>query len=138
MYTQGNLAHKNNRKNKKNNRPNLNLIGKKTHIKRLSPAGYCLLFSLCTLVSAFFAIKYIEVRYDISNTKRLISIQESLLLDMKNNNTNEKQRIESNISLEDIKEKAMKNLGMTYPNDEQIVYFEEDDNDYVRQYINLE
>lgn len=53
-------------------------------------------------------------------------------------NDDYESRIKGAIGLENIKKRAMDELGMTYASDDQIVVYNSDGTDYVRQFVSLE
>jgi hypothetical protein len=53
-------------------------------------------------------------------------------------NDDYESRIKGAIGLENIKKRAMDELGMTYASDDQIVVYNSDGTDYVRQFVSIE
>ena len=66
-----------------------------------------------------------------------IAVLEAQYNTLKAENDDTESRIKGAVDLEDIKRRAMTELGMQYANENQIVSYETDDDDYVRQYIDL-
>ena len=85
-----------------------------------------------------FCFYYINVTASITNDLKTIAKLEAQYTSLKAENDDYENRINGAIDLEAIKKKAMNDLGMQYANDDQIVKYESDDTDYVRQYISLE
>ena len=57
---------------------------------------------------------------------------------LKAENDDYESRIKGAVGLENIKKRAMDDLGMSYASDEQIVVYESDGTDYVRQFVAIE
>lgn len=89
------------------------------------------------IIIGFLCAKYVDVQSDLGTRTQKISAMESKLNDLKNKNNEEYSRIIGTVDLEQIKKIAMDELGMTYPNENQIVEFKNDKSDYVRQFANV-
>jgi len=84
-----------------------------------------------------FCYRYLTLRAEITATQHNITEKESELNDLRLANDEEYGRIMGAVDLEEIKKIAMEELGMTYPNENQIVAFVDEDSDYVRQYQDI-
>ena len=62
---------------------------------------------------------------------------EKEILNLKNDNDAAQKKISNSIDLENIRQRAMNELGMVYPQKEQIEYFEVEEDDYMNQYENI-
>lgn len=89
------------------------------------------------VIIGFLCAKYVAVQSDLGTRTQKISSMEAKLNDLRNKNNEEYSRIIGAVDLEAIKKVAMDELGMTYPNENQIVEFKNDNSDYVRQYANV-
>jgi cell division protein FtsL len=65
--------------------------------------------------------------------KRTVSLQ-TTLKDLKIENDIEYSEIMSRVDLEDVRDRAISELGMDYPAQSQIVYYDAASSDYVKQY----
>ena len=101
-------------------------------------AGYVFFLAVMLCVVGGFCFYYINVTSSITNDLKTIAKLEAQYTSLKAENDDYENRINGAIDLEAIKKKAMNDLGMQYANDDQIVKYESDDTDYVRQYISLE
>lgn len=106
--------------------------------KRGMNAGYVIFLTLMMVVTGYFCVSYLELTSSITNDLSKIASLEAEYQSVKAENDDYENRINGSIDLEVIKKKAMTDLGMQYANDDQIVLYESDDTDYVRQYISLE
>jgi len=107
------------------------------HKKGLN-AGYVLFLAVMMCVTVYFCMSYLELTSSMSNDLVKIAQLETEYNNLKAENDDFENRINGAVDLEAIKKKAMCDLGMQYASDEQIVKYESDDTDYVRQYISLE
>lgn len=86
-------------------------------------------------IGIFIAMNYLAIKAEKVQVRQEIMRLESNLNALKRENDDNLARINSNIDLSKIKERAIA-LGMYYPDETQVIYFENIDDDYVRQ-INL-
>ena len=63
-----------------------------------------------------------------------ISSLEKEIADLKTENDTTLKRINTSIDLNEIKEKAMGELGMVYASEDQVAYYNMEDTDYMMQY----
>ena len=108
------------------------LIGKKKH-RRLNAlrSGAFLALSFCIL--ALSITYYLSLQSDITNMVKEISKMESTLNQIKMDNDETYSRINSNVNIDEIRRVAIQELGMKYADEGQIVSFNGDGSDYVRQ-----
>lgn len=96
-------------------------------------AGYVLFLSLALLATGCILVSYIKLQSDITNSIKNISRLENELNDLKLANDEEYNRITSSIDLEEVRRIAIQELGMQYAKEGQIITFESENNDYVKQ-----
>lgn len=101
-------------------------------------AGYVIFLVIMMVFTGFSCFNYLELTSGISNDLKQIAALEAEYTSIKAENDDYENRINGAIDLENIKKRAMSDLGMQYAEDSQIVTYESDDTDYVRQYISLE
>ena len=96
-------------------------------------AGYVLFLSLALLATGCILVGYIKLQSDITNSIKNIARLETQLNDLRLANDEEYNRITSRVDLEEIRRIAIQELGMQYAKEGQIVTFESENNDYVKQ-----
>ena len=96
-------------------------------------AGYVLFLSLALVATGCILVGYIKLQSDITNSIKNISRLETELNDPRLANDEEYNRITSRVDLEEIRRIAIQELGMQYAKEGQIVTFESENNDYVKQ-----
>lgn len=99
--------------------------------------GYVMFLFVALSLAGVILIGYISLQSDISTAIRLVAQYESQLNIMKSDNDEELSRINSEINLEDIKEIAINELGMTHAKEGQVIEVASENSDYVRQYEKL-
>ncbi len=105
--------------------------------ERMSPA-YVLALSAAMLLMVVVCIQYLMLRADVTNRVKGLSVLEAQLSEIKAENDDTENRIKGAIDLEEVKYRAMNELGMQYANEDQIVSYECEDTDYVRQLVDIE
>ncbi len=99
--------------------------------------GYVLFLALAMLVAGYVLIGYIQVQADLTAQLEQIASLESELNYLRLYNEDELARINSNINLEEIKQVAIGELGMVYAEEGQILFYENEGSDYVRQIADI-
>lgn len=96
-------------------------------------------FFLVTMATVLLVgcIVYLNLRNDITAQQKTIAGMEKELGALRQKNDEELDRIEGSIDMERIKQIAMDELGMTYPDSGQVVDIEGGTGDYVRQYQDI-
>ena len=99
-----------------------------------SPAMAALLVAgLCIMAAGFLAS--ISLTTQITNAVEEIADLESELSELKKENEEALNAIETSVSLDDIKYRAITELGMSYADENQIIHYTNEESDYVRQLI---
>ncbi len=95
--------------------------------------GYVLFLVTAMVAAGVILTGYLKLQSDITNSINNISILESRLNNMKLDNDENYSRISSNVNLEEVRRIAIQELGMKYADEGQIIIFDGEDSDYVRQ-----
>ena len=80
---------------------------------------------------------YLQVQASITANKNQIEKLESNLQTLKSDNNALEARISTYVDLKHIYEVATGELGMVYPSDDQILYYDKTESGYVRQYEDI-
>lgn len=100
-------------------------------------AGYVLFLCIALVVTGFTLVNYIGLQADITSSVERISSLEKQLNELKLKNDEEYSRITSSVNLEEIRRIAIQELGMQYADEGQIISFESENNDYVKQMADI-
>lgn len=106
---------------------------KKERTKTMS-FQYVLFLAAATLVTIVVCIGYLQLRAEVDGRISRISVMEIELKDAKAENDANYNYVMKNVDLEEIRKVAIEELGMTYATKEQVVLYESEESDYVRQY----
>lgn len=103
---------------------------------QMSP-GYVLIVAAAMAVMVGVSGVYLYLRAELTTNIKTVAVLKSEVLDLKTENDAEEKRIETSINLDEIRQKAIQELGMVYPAKDQIRYFKMDTNDYMNQYQDI-
>ena len=108
----------------KRNRQNALLMNKR----------YVIFLAAATVICAMVCGMYIYMQASMAMNMRQISNLETQISELKTTNDASEKRLDTAMDLETVKEKAQKDLGMSYAGSDQIVYYSVDSADYMNQY----
>lgn len=135
MYIQNNLATKEDliREMNKPYKPvDARVARNRARAKKMSP-GYVLFLAGAMVVLCMMLASYLNMKAELTvSTKRVASLEQQLN-NLKLANDEELERIEGSINLEEIKQIAVEELGMSYAKAGQVVTISDEGSDYVRQ-----
>ncbi|MBR5765427.1 MAG: cell division protein FtsL, partial [Lachnospiraceae bacterium] len=100
--------------------------------------AYILFLTFAMVCTVAICIQYLMMRAQMTNMVKELSALEITLNELKAENDDTENRIKGAVDLEEIKYRAMNELGMQYANEDQIVSYECEDTDYVRQLVDIE
>lgn len=95
--------------------------------------GFVLYCMMAFALAATILIGYLQLNSEVTNLRSEKVKQEKLLAAMKEENVDALARVENSINLEEIRRIAIQELGMTYPEEGQILSYESVSYDYVRK-----
>jgi cell division protein FtsL len=95
--------------------------------------GYVAFLTVAAILTCITAGFYIKLQSDITIHLENISALETSVSSLKADNNATEKRLATSVKMQDVKKQAA-NLGMTYPTEEQIVYYEIDNSDFMSQY----
>ncbi len=95
--------------------------------------GYVLFLMAATVVCCAVCIMFIRLQSDITTHMKAITGIETQLEELRSENAALQNRIETMITLDQIKERAA-GLGLVYPDSEQVYTYSVPDTDYMNQY----
>lgn len=96
--------------------------------------AYVAFLTAAAVASLFVCVNYLQLQAESTAYLKEVSSLESQLNTLKEENEAEYERVISSVDLEQIKEKAINELGMVYAGEDQIVTYDSQEGDYVRQY----
>lgn len=95
--------------------------------------GYVLFLIAALFLCAMVLINYIQSQAELTAKISEISQLEKELNTIKRSNDEEMERLESSMNLEEIKRRAITELGMVYANENQVIIYQSPNQDYMRK-----
>ena len=99
--------------------------------------GYLLFLTLAVVMTVGICALYVHLQSGINSKMKHIASLESEIMELRMDNDAAMKRVETSVNLDDIREQAMNVLGMVYPSQDQIIYFEVNIDDYMNQYQDI-
>ncbi|MCR4599152.1 MAG: cell division protein FtsL [Acetatifactor sp.] len=106
----------------------------RAHVKSMSPA-YVLVLLVCLAATLGVIIWYVNLQSQVTSKVSVINQLESKLNNVRQTNDEEELRIANSVDLEEIKRIAIGELGMTYAQEGQIVFYSGEGTDYMRKVV---
>lgn len=101
--------------------------------RHMSPVYVAFLTAVCGIIM-FFAINYITLQSSIQMSLSQISALQSEIEAQDHLNSEAEARIAIACNVNDIFITATEELGMVYPDDGQVIYYDQTEREYVQQY----
>ncbi len=98
---------------------------------------YSFYLAVASIALVGLFVGYVNLTNSITTHRNNIASLEQDISDLKASNSATESRIASQSNLNDIKNQALNEMGMVYANQDQIVYYTMDNNDYMNQYNNI-
>ena len=99
--------------------------------------GYVLLLTARCGLTLWACPGYLQLQADNTAKVKNIAALESQLSDLKTENDDEYNRVVTSVDLEEIRDIAINELGMVYAQEDQVVLYDSEGSDYVRQYADI-
>jgi len=96
-------------------------------------AGYALFLTGALCIVVAILVNYVQMDAELRTLTKTVAAKESSLNNLRLSNDEEYNRIINSIDLEEIKRIAMGELGMIYAQEGQVVIYESESRDYMRQ-----
>ncbi len=126
---------KNHKKSKKSSGMQ-HTAGPKARINKVGQ-GYVVFLAVVSAASVYACVQYLQVKAVITSQDKKIASLQSNLKDLKSDNDAYYNKVLASVDVEFIKNVAMNQLGMSYPDEDQVYIFDTDGDSYVRQYQNI-
>lgn len=98
-------------------------------------SGISLLFLVCAIALTFVVcIQYIQVQSEMTALSKSVASKESLVASMKKDNNAALEEISRKYDLHYVYKIATKKLGMVFPNKDQVIKYDSQKSDYVKQF----
>lgn len=92
-----------------------------------------LILSAAVIATVFLCVDYLKLQSNINQTQNKISVKQEELITLTKDNNAALAMIKDNYDLDYIYHKAVKELGMVYPNKNTVITYQGSDDDYVKK-----
>ncbi len=99
--------------------------------------GYVVFLAVAAFVTLIACTQYLQLQSEITNRSERITELQQELANRKEANTTRYNAIMNSINLEEVRERAMNDLGMVYAQEEQVITYKNPANVSVRQYADI-
>ena len=100
-------------------------------------AGYVVFLTVAALLALVVCVGYVRLQAKITDTSKNLTAMQEELANLREENDTRYNTVMDSVNVEEIKEKAQKDLGMVYAAPDQVVEYESPSADYVKQYENI-
>ncbi len=99
--------------------------------------AYVMFLTAAAAASVFLCVQYLQLQAMGTTYRKQIANLESTLNTARTANDNTYEEAMSSVNMERIKEIAVHDLGMTYADQGQVITYNSQDGDYIRQYAEI-
>ncbi len=124
---------KRDQKNRQAQRPKVHRAPRRERVNYLS-IGYTLFLAAASVLALWACVGYLQLQADNTARMKNIAALEAQLSDRKEENDDEYNRVTSSVDLEKVRDIAINELGMVYAQEDQVILYDGQGSDYVRQY----
>lgn len=96
--------------------------------------GYVVFLAVMAVAALAVCVNYVQLQSQLTSRSKNITAMQEELSSMKEENNTKYNVIMDSVNLEDIRTRAMNELGMIYANKDQIVEYDNPTGDYVKKY----
>lgn len=96
-------------------------------------SAYVAFLALAAVIALLMCVWYLQMRAELTSRSENITSLQQELADMKEENTARYNSVIDSVNLEEVRTKAVNELGMVYANQGQIITYQNPVNDYVKQ-----
>ena len=110
----------------------------RSHKKTLhSNHAYVLFLSIAAMLALAFCVNYLQLQSEVTNRSQNITSLQRELEHIREANMTKRNVLMHSMNLEEIREKAMNELGMVYATAEQIILYQDPTGNAVKQYMSI-
>lgn len=98
---------------------------------------YVVFLAAASIATVCVCVNFLQLQSQSVNYRKEITSLETTLSNMRLANDNAYENAVSSVNMEEIKEIAVNQLGMTYASEGQVVTYSRREGDYIRQYSEI-
>ncbi len=99
--------------------------------------GYVAFLTCCVLVVAVASVLLVQLQSQISSRMRHIAVLQSQVTDLRADNDARYKQITTSVDLNHVKDVAINQLGMSYPKEDQVIYYSIENNNFMDQFSEI-
>lgn len=96
--------------------------------------AYVVFLTFAAVLMLIVCVNYVQLRSELTSRSKHITALQEELVSLNEENTTKYNSIVDAVNLEEIREKAINELGMVYAADSQVVEYDNPTGDYIKQY----
>jgi len=100
-------------------------------------AGYVAFLAIAAVMGLVVCVQFLQLRSQVTVRSKNITAMQQELVTLKDENNTKYNNIMDSVSLEEVRERAINELGMIYAKPGQVIEYQNPENDYVKQYENI-
>ena len=100
-------------------------------------AAYVIFLAVAATLVLLLCVNYVRLQSELTQRSKHVTALQEELADLKEENTTKYNAVVDSVNLDEIRERAINQLGMTYATADQIVEYDNPASDYVKQYENI-
>ncbi|MFV0363850.1 MAG: hypothetical protein ACK5LL_12310 [Suipraeoptans sp.] len=120
-------------KNKERKKSNRTVRQNRRREKQMN-AGYVFFLAVASIITMIVCVSYIQVQASVTKGTSEITSMQKELYDLKEANNAKESSVRNSVNLEQVRDKAVNELGLTYVTDGQIIAYENPSDNYVKQF----
>lgn len=106
----------------------------KKGLKLAMNPGFAVFLAISVVATLAACTMLLSMQAKVTGQTNTITVLQSEIENLTDDNNAYEARISSSVNLEEIRDAAINRLGMVYPTEREVVYYELTESDYVRQY----
>ena len=99
--------------------------------------AYVVFLAVAAVLALVVCVNYVQLRSELTARSKNITVLQERLASINEENTTKYNVIMDSVNLEEIRTKAMEELGMVYATENQIVQYDNPSGDYITQYEDI-
>ena len=99
--------------------------------------GYVIFLAVAAMIALFSCVQYLQLQSEITSRSEHITELQRELADRREANTTKYNVVMNSMNLEEVRERAMNELGMVYATEDQVVSYKNPANVSVRRYAEI-
>ena len=98
---------------------------------------YVIFLTFAAIITLTVCVWYLQLRAELTSRSEHITQLQQELADSKEENTTRYNAIVDSVNLEEVRERALNELGMVYASPDQIITYQNPVGDYMKQYQDI-